>query len=97
MSYSADPRAVRSREAMLAAARRLLAEEGLDAVTHQRVAQEAGVGRATVYRHWPRTDQLLLDAMLDRAADLAEKMVGEGPDAVVAKATAPKKPAGRNR
>jgi AcrR family transcriptional regulator len=63
MSYSADPRAVRSREAMLAAARRLLAEEGLDAVTHQRVAQEAGVGRATVYRHWPRTDQLLLDAM----------------------------------
>jgi hypothetical protein len=39
----------------------------------------------------------LLDAMLDRAADLAEMMVGEGPDTVIAKATAPKKPAGRNR
>lgn len=48
---------------MLAAARRLLAGEGLDAVTHRRVALEAGVGRATVYRHWARADQLLLEAM----------------------------------
>ncbi|WP_240521867.1 TetR/AcrR family transcriptional regulator [Amycolatopsis vastitatis] len=63
MSHSTDPRAARSREAMVAAARQLLAGEGLDAVTHRRVAQEAGVGRATVYRHWPRADQLLLEAM----------------------------------
>jgi len=63
VSYSTDPRAERSRAAMVAAARRLLAGEGLDAVTHRRVAEEAGVGRATVYRHWPRADQLLLDAM----------------------------------
>jgi AcrR family transcriptional regulator len=27
------------------------------------VAQQAGVGRATVYRHWPRAEQLLLDVM----------------------------------
>ncbi|WP_410667929.1 TetR/AcrR family transcriptional regulator [Amycolatopsis sp. cmx-4-68] len=63
MSYSTDPRAARSREAMLAAARQLLADGGPGVVTHQRVAQVAGVGRATVYRHWPRSDQLLLDAM----------------------------------
>jgi AcrR family transcriptional regulator len=48
---------------MLAAARQLLVGEGPGAVTHQRVAQQAGVGRATVYRHWPRPEQLLLDAM----------------------------------
>ena len=48
---------------MLVAARQLLASEGPGAVTHQRVAQEAGVGRATVYRHWQRPEQLLLDAM----------------------------------
>jgi AcrR family transcriptional regulator len=53
----------RSRTAMLAAARELLLREGPAAVTHQRVAQEAQVGRATAYRHWPRPDQLLLDAM----------------------------------
>ncbi|WP_198153677.1 TetR/AcrR family transcriptional regulator [Catenuloplanes japonicus] len=63
MSYSTDPRAARSREAMITAARRLLVDEGPGAITHQRVAELAGVGRATVYRHWPRPDQLLLDAM----------------------------------
>jgi AcrR family transcriptional regulator len=63
VSYSTDPRAARSREAMLVAARQLLAGEGPGAVTHQRVAQQAGVGRATVYRHWPRSEQLLLDVM----------------------------------
>jgi AcrR family transcriptional regulator len=63
VSYSTDPRATRSREAMLTAARQLLVGEGPGAVTHQRVAQQAGVGRATVYRHWPRSEQLLLDVM----------------------------------
>ncbi|MGH3246026.1 MAG: TetR/AcrR family transcriptional regulator [Trebonia sp.] len=60
---SVDPRMVRSRKVMLAAARALLMREGPAAVTHLRVAQEAKVGRATVYRHWPRPDLLLLDAM----------------------------------
>jgi AcrR family transcriptional regulator len=48
---------------MLVAAQELLVHEGPGAVTHQRVAQRAGVGRATVYRHWPRSEQLLLDVM----------------------------------
>jgi AcrR family transcriptional regulator len=63
VSYSTDPRAARSRDAMLGAARELLVADGPGAVTHQRVAQQAGVGRATVYRHWPRSEQLLLDVM----------------------------------
>jgi AcrR family transcriptional regulator len=65
VNASADPRAARSREAILAAARHLLLAEGPAAVTHQRVAQESGTGRATVYRHWPRAEQLLLDVMTD--------------------------------
>jgi AcrR family transcriptional regulator len=56
-----DPRAARSREAILSAGRLLLEREGPESVTHQRVAQEAGVGRATVYRHWPDPAQLLRD------------------------------------
>src|SRR3569833_2034985 len=60
---SQDPRAVRSRDAILAAARDLLRDHGPAAVTHQRVAERAGVGRATVYRHWSNPDQLLLAAM----------------------------------
>jgi AcrR family transcriptional regulator len=64
MANSEDPRATRSREAILAAARTLLTTEGPPAVTHQRVAAQAGVGRATVYRHWPAPEKLLLDAMV---------------------------------
>ncbi|GAA0965101.1 TetR/AcrR family transcriptional regulator [Acrocarpospora macrocephala] len=65
MADTPDPRVTRSREAILAAARELLREEGPSAVTHQRVAARAEVGRATVYRHWPRPEQLLTDAMAD--------------------------------
>ena len=41
-SQATDPRAARSREAILAAAFDLLAREGPGAITHQRVAQQAG-------------------------------------------------------
>ncbi|GAB7190804.1 TetR/AcrR family transcriptional regulator [Kineococcus sp. NUM-3379] len=63
MASSTDPRALRSRDAMLEAARRILREHGPAAVTHQRVAEQAGVGRATVYRHWPTAGAVLADAM----------------------------------
>jgi AcrR family transcriptional regulator len=58
-----DPRFLRSREAIINAARELLLNHGPTAVTHVQVAEVAGVGRATVYRHWPRTDLLLAEAM----------------------------------
>lgn len=48
---------------MVAAATELLAEGGLEAVTHQAVATRAGVGRATVYRHWPGLLDLRLAAL----------------------------------
>jgi AcrR family transcriptional regulator len=61
-SPATDPRAARSREAILAAAYDLL-REGPGAITHQRVAQQAGVGRATVYRHWAAPEDLLRDVL----------------------------------
>src|SRR5213078_361922 len=67
-SPATDPRAARSREAILAAAYDLLAREGPGAITHQRVAQQAGVGRATVYRHWAAPEDLLRDVLF--AAEL---------------------------
>jgi AcrR family transcriptional regulator len=62
-SPATDPRAARSREAILAAAHDLVAREGPGAITHQRVAQQAGVGRATVYRHWAAPEDLLRDVL----------------------------------
>lgn len=63
MTSESDPRSQRSRETIVASARELLLGEGPAAVTHHRIAEHSGVGRATVYRHWPRTDQLLAEAM----------------------------------
>jgi len=63
MTGVTDPRFQRSREAILTAARELLLAHGPSAVTHHQIAEHAGIGRATVYRHWPRTDQLLGEAM----------------------------------
>ncbi|MBA3741756.1 TetR/AcrR family transcriptional regulator [Sporichthya sp.] len=51
-----------TRNAILDAARQVLFDEGWEALSHQRVAEVAGVGRATVYRHWPQRVQLLQDA-----------------------------------
>lgn len=64
-----DPRVSRSRAAGLRAARSLLVEEGWAAVTHVRVAERSGLGRATVYRHWPSPAALLHDAVEDEAAE----------------------------
>ncbi|WP_181807204.1 TetR/AcrR family transcriptional regulator [Streptomyces shenzhenensis] len=58
-----DPRALRSRAAALAAATELLLEGGPESVTHATVARRAGIGRATVYRHWPDQQTLLVDAL----------------------------------
>lgn len=63
MSTETDPRFLKSRETILNAARQLLMRHGPAAVTHAKVAEYAAIGRATVYRHWPRTDQLLAEAM----------------------------------
>ncbi|MGV9214197.1 TetR/AcrR family transcriptional regulator [Micromonospora sp. RB23] len=51
--------ALRNHERVVAAARELFAERGLD-VTVPEVAARAGVGRATVYRSYPSKDELVL-------------------------------------
>ncbi|MFJ8781870.1 MULTISPECIES: TetR/AcrR family transcriptional regulator [unclassified Streptomyces] len=72
-----DPRARRSRAAALTAATELLVEGGPERVTHAAVAVRAGVGRATVYRHWPDQQSLLFDALANDVRPLLA--FGEGP------------------
>jgi AcrR family transcriptional regulator len=52
----------RNREIVLRAAARVFAEEGLE-VSLGRIAQRAGVGAGTVYRHFP-SKEILLEAVL---------------------------------
>ncbi|RJQ76269.1 TetR/AcrR family transcriptional regulator [Pseudonocardiaceae bacterium YIM PH 21723] len=54
--------AVRNRELVLRTAARILAEEGAG-VSLSRIAQRAGVGAGTIYRHFP-SKQALLEAVL---------------------------------
>jgi AcrR family transcriptional regulator len=66
-----SPRVERSRQAALAAGREILMTEGWDALSQSRVAEVAGIGRATVYRHWPDRISLLQDictAEVDRVS-----------------------------
>ncbi|MFP3899941.1 MAG: TetR/AcrR family transcriptional regulator, partial [Acidimicrobiia bacterium] len=51
------------------AVRRVLRAEGIEAVSHQRVAEAAGVGRASVYRHWPDRTHLVIDALTGAVPD----------------------------
>lgn len=55
-------RALRTRAALLAATERLVAEEGIDAVTTTAVAAAAGVSIGTLYRYFADREGLLLAA-----------------------------------
>jgi TetR/AcrR family transcriptional regulator, regulator of autoinduction and epiphytic fitness len=57
-----DPRITRSRMVILGAAVDELAAVGYGAVTIEGVAARAGVGKSTIYRHWPDKLALLADA-----------------------------------
>lgn len=58
---SVDPRVLRTREAVLGAARGVLREDGWEQVTVLRVAERSGYARTTLYRHWPKRLDLLRD------------------------------------
>jgi AcrR family transcriptional regulator len=57
-----DPRIERSRMVILEAAVDELAEVGYGGVTIESVAARAGVGKSTIYRHWPDKLALIADA-----------------------------------
>ncbi len=59
---SSDPRAIRSRAAILEAAGVMLVEGGPSALTIEGVAERSGVAKTTIYRHWPSRSRLILDA-----------------------------------
>jgi DNA-binding transcriptional regulator YbjK len=52
----------RKRQQILDAALQTIAKEGVDAVTHRRVGEEAGVSHGVVSYHFPTRDELLYKA-----------------------------------
>jgi AcrR family transcriptional regulator len=62
----------RNRDAVIAAAKKLFADQGLDAQMPD-VAKAAKVGVGTVYRHFPTKDDLIAALAAERFERLAEK------------------------
>jgi AcrR family transcriptional regulator len=65
----------RNREKILAAAVRVFAEEGLDAHL-ERIAKEAGVGSATLYRNFPTREALIEAVYRNEVAQLCDAVPG---------------------
>ena len=66
---STSPRVERSKAVILDATLALLAEEGVGGLTVDAVAARAGVGKATVYRHWSSRAELVVDAVSTLVVD----------------------------
>ncbi|MGH8993239.1 MAG: TetR/AcrR family transcriptional regulator [Acidimicrobiia bacterium] len=65
------PRSRRSEEAILDATLGLLGEVGFSGLTIDGIAARAGVGKATIYRHWPGKAHLVVDAFRSRIPPMA--------------------------
>jgi AcrR family transcriptional regulator len=59
-----NPQVARSRAAAMDAGREILVSDGWEAVTFVAVAERSGVGRTTLYRHWPTIDRFVYDILL---------------------------------
>jgi AcrR family transcriptional regulator len=65
------PRSEQARRAVLDAALRLVRRDGYAPVTIKGIAEEAGVGRQTVYRWWTSKAAILLEAVTELTASFA--------------------------
>lgn len=79
----ADPRIQRSRWRIRSAALELLGEVGYGGLTVEGVAARAGVGKSTIYRHWPGKLELVEDAVATLKAGFALPAGGSVRDRVV--------------
>jgi AcrR family transcriptional regulator len=83
-----DARVARTRADVSRTVRRLLAEEGWDAVTHAHVARVAGYSKTTLYTHWPSRADLLRIAVESLGDMPHAESTGDLRDDLVAEVTA---------
>ncbi|GIM28412.1 TetR family transcriptional regulator [Clostridium polyendosporum] len=59
------PRCEKTKTAILSAAYDLLLENGFGAVTIEKIAERAGVSKATIYKWWPNKAAVVVDGFLN--------------------------------
>lgn len=57
------PRSSHLHQAILVAAREVVAEKGIQGASIEAIAARAGVGKATIYRRWPSKEAVILEAL----------------------------------
>ncbi|HLP84575.1 MAG TPA: TetR/AcrR family transcriptional regulator [Phycisphaerales bacterium] len=75
-----DPRAQQTRSAIIASFNERVLEQPLDAINVSQLAQDAGVGRSTLYEHFRNKDDVLIASMrhmLDALADTTRDQGGD--------------------
>lgn len=92
-----DPRVARTRVTVLEAARKLLVDEGADAVTALRVSEATGIARTTIYRHWPDRQDLLRDTVALEEAEPQVQLTGDTRNDLIALLTVMGEQLGKRR
>src|SRR5262245_21726855 len=65
-----NPRAERSKQAILEAARELITEKGVDGLTIEGVAARSGVAKTTIYRRWRDKEELAVAILVDMTENI---------------------------
>ena len=73
------PRSQRARRAILDATRAVVEKGGYAAATIEAIAARAGVSRSTIYRWWPNRAALVVELLMEMAADAVPMPSGRDP------------------
>lgn len=71
------PRDRAAGDAILDATLKLLAEEGYEGLTTDRIAEVAGVGKATIYRRWSSKEEVVAAAAMRLSAEVPTPDTGD--------------------
>src|ERR1700729_257472 len=66
-----------ARQRILDAAVELVTLGGLDAATPAAIAERAGAGKMSLYRHFSGKDELVAEALAEREVDLRAWLIGD--------------------
>ncbi|ASS69134.1 MULTISPECIES: TetR/AcrR family transcriptional regulator [unclassified Paenibacillus] len=69
MTKRGRPRDPAIQKSILAASYDLLLKDGFKGVTMEKIAEQAGVSKVTVYKWWPNKAAVVMDGFLDAATD----------------------------
>jgi AcrR family transcriptional regulator len=73
------PRSLRAKRAVLEAVRALFEKGGYSAATIEAIAARSGVAKTTIYRWWPSRAALVVDLLVQIAAEVAPVPSGRDP------------------